>query len=149
MAQTNPAENTPEPSPWTFGLADRLEKALKVGRVSNGSMAAALDVSRNTVTNYTSGRTTPSKLQVKEWAIRTGAPFEWLWDGVDTKKAPTPKGEGRKLPGLDSNQEPIGLQPQHDRAVVSLGDFAASRTSSAAARAAHPAGTGALVSAIR
>lgn len=27
---------------------------------------------------------------------------------TDTKKAPTPEGEGQKLPGLDSNQEPIG-----------------------------------------
>ena len=27
---------------------------------------------------------------------------------VGTEKAPTPEGEGLKLPGLDSNQEPIG-----------------------------------------
>lgn len=77
---------TPPPSPWAFGLADRLDKALKVGKVSNADMADALDVSRNTVTNYTTGRTTPSRLQIKEWAVRTGAPAEWLLTGID----PTP-----------------------------------------------------------
>ena len=73
----------PPQSPWVFGLSDRLDKALKVGNVSNADMAAALDVSRNTISNYTSGRTKPSKLQIKEWAVRTGAPLVWLEHGID------------------------------------------------------------------
>lgn len=82
----NAERTTPQapPSPWSFGLADRLEKALRVSDVSNAEMAAALDVSRNTVGNYTSGRTSPSKLQIKEWAIRTGAPLEWLLTGAES-----------------------------------------------------------------
>lgn len=77
---TGPAE--PTPTPWSFGLSDRLAKALTVAHVSNAEMAQALDVSRNTITNYTSGRTKPSRLQLREWAVRTGAPLEWLETGA-------------------------------------------------------------------
>ena len=89
----NAERTTPQapPSPWAFGLADRLDKALKVSNVSNASMASALDVSRNTVTNYTSGRTVPSRLQIKEWALRTGAPIEWLLTGVEPTPPSDPK----------------------------------------------------------
>lgn len=80
----NAERTTPQApsSPWSFGLADRLDKALKVSNVSSKDMAAALEVSRNTIGNYTSGRTAPSTLQIKEWAMRTGAPLEWLLTGV-------------------------------------------------------------------
>lgn len=77
---TGPVE--PTPTPWSFGLSDRLAKALTVAHVSNAEMAQALDVSRNTITNYTSGRTKPSRLQLREWAVRTGAPLEWLETGT-------------------------------------------------------------------
>lgn len=70
-------------SPWAFTFADRLGKALHVSGVSNQDMADALGVSRATVSNYTSGRTSPSKLQLKEWALKTGAPIEWLLTGGD------------------------------------------------------------------
>lgn len=32
---------------------------------------------------------------------------------ANDEKAPTPKGEGRSLPGLDSNQEPAGFKPSN------------------------------------
>ena len=72
-----------EQSPWTFGRGDRLAKALEVAEVTNAEMATYLEVSANTIGNYTSGRTKPSRLQVKEWAMRTGAPYEWLENGDD------------------------------------------------------------------
>ena len=37
---------------------------------------------------------------------------ELLTVGND-ENAPTPKGEGRSLPGLDSNQEPAGFKPSN------------------------------------
>lgn len=77
-------------SPWSFGLGDRLEKALRVAHVTNLQMADYLGVSPNTVGNYTAGRTRPSRLQIKEWAVRTGAPLRWLEGGED----PEPVGPG-------------------------------------------------------
>ena len=99
-------------SPWAFTFADRLGKALPVSGVSTQSMADALDVTRTTISNYTSGRTSPSKLQLKEWSVRTGAPLEWLLTGNDphdphaanAKKAPTLSGEGHTEP-------PAGIEP--------------------------------------
>lgn len=86
-AQRSYAE--PPQSPWAFGMPDRLEKALKVAKVATSDMADALGVSRNTISNYTSGRTSPSRLQVKEWSVRTGAPLEWLLDGIDPNNPPS------------------------------------------------------------
>ena len=96
MSNTQIAQN---PSPWTFGRHDRLAKAMAVAGLGNAEMADALDVSRNTITNYTSGRTNPSRLQVKEWALKTGAPFEWLWDGVEPTVSQV--GGGTHLHGVD------------------------------------------------
>lgn len=62
-------------------MGDRLDKAMRVAGLTIDDMAVALDVSRGTIGNYRSGRTEPSKLQVKEWAVRTGAPLEWLMTG--------------------------------------------------------------------
>ncbi|MFF7683117.1 helix-turn-helix domain-containing protein [Microbacterium sp. NPDC007973] len=71
-----------ETFPWAFDLGDRLDKALRVAGVSTAEMADTLDVSRNTIGNYTSGRTRPSRLQIREWAARTGAPVQWLETGM-------------------------------------------------------------------
>jgi transcriptional regulator with XRE-family HTH domain len=82
---------------FAFDLGDRLDKAMRVSELSIDDMAEALDVSRNTIGNYRSGRTKPSKLQIKEWAMRTGAPIEWLMHGVEPENAPTPEGEGANV----------------------------------------------------
>lgn len=97
-----------------FGRADRLAKAMRVRGLTNDDMAEALGVSSNTIGNYTSGRTTRiSKLAMKEWAVRTGVPLQWLETGVfpddrpeAQKKAPTPKGGGQSYTPRDSNPEP-------------------------------------------
>lgn len=82
MGKTQLASTPPrEESPWTFNMADRLDKALTVAGVSHAEMAEALDVSRNTIGNYVSGRTKPSKLQLREWSMRTGAPLKWIETG--------------------------------------------------------------------
>ena len=93
-------------SPWSFTFADRLGKALSVSGVSNQEMAEALGVSRTTITNYTSGRTVPSKLQLKEWSLKTGAPLEWLTTGIDQTENPHPHGTGEGL-----SEPPAGLDP--------------------------------------
>lgn len=64
-----------------FGLPDRLGKALKVGNVSSGDMAAYLEVAPNTISNYINGRTPPKKAVVLQWAVKTGVPPKWLETG--------------------------------------------------------------------
>ena len=65
-----------------FGLPDRLHKALVVADVSAAEMSAYLGVSRNTIGNYTSGRTHPKKQTLRLWAMRTGVPLRWLETGA-------------------------------------------------------------------
>jgi transcriptional regulator with XRE-family HTH domain len=71
-----PTTNVPT---WTLG--DRLAKSLDHAGVSVADMAEHLGVSRNTVGNYTSGRTEPRKVVVMAWALRCGVPLEWLTTG--------------------------------------------------------------------
>lgn len=94
-------------SPWAFTFADQLGKALHVSGVSNQAMADALGVSRTTISNYTSGRTAPSKLQLKEWALKTGAPLEWLKTGID----PTENGPHAHHTHEGHTEPPAGLEP--------------------------------------
>lgn len=107
MALTHMKPADPEQSPWSFGLSDRLAKAMSVAGMSNSEMADALDVSRNTITNYTSGRTKPSRLQIREWAVRTGAPLEWL----ETGERPV---NGMKQHGHDAITDMFAWRDQRD-----------------------------------
>jgi transcriptional regulator with XRE-family HTH domain len=66
---------------WTLG--DRLHKSRKAAGVSVEAMAKALGVSRNTVTNWETGRAVPRRGAVIAWAQVTGAPFDWLAEEVD------------------------------------------------------------------
>ena len=73
-----------------FGLADRLAKSLHVAGMTNLDMAKVLEVSPNTVSNYINGNTQPRKLYLREWALKTGVPLEWLKTGIDTTENPHP-----------------------------------------------------------
>ena len=102
---------------FRFTMSDRMAKALAVAGIGTQEMADYLGVSRNTVTNYTSGRTEPKKQTVRLWSLRTGTPIEWIetgeWptDGTDPNKSPsdyksssshpvTPLFTGRSLTGV-------------------------------------------------
>lgn len=65
-----------------FGLADRLAKSLQVSGITTAEIAEAVDCSLRTIGNYTSGRTRPGKLVMREWAARTGVPLQWLETGI-------------------------------------------------------------------
>ena len=66
---------------WT--MADRLRKARESAGLEQRELAADIGVSRNTVHNYERGRVVPRRPVVLAWAIRTGVPVSWLWDGAD------------------------------------------------------------------
>ena len=75
------------PQAFQFTKADRLGKALDAAGISNNEMAEYLGVSRNTISNYISGRTDPKREVMLLWAMRTGAPLAWLetgdWPSID------------------------------------------------------------------
>jgi transcriptional regulator with XRE-family HTH domain len=64
----------------SFTLADRMTKSLRVSHTGVGEIAEYMGVSRATVANWTSGRTSPHKGVLHAWATRTGVPYEWLVD---------------------------------------------------------------------
>ena len=67
---------------WTF--EDRLLKSLRASGVGTSEMAEHLGVSRATITNWTSGRTSPTKGMIRAWAQLTGVPFDWLLTGSES-----------------------------------------------------------------
>ncbi len=95
----------PEERIPTWDLPDRMGKALRVARISSQGMADYLGVSRNTVGNYTNGRTRPDKRTLMLWALRTGVPLEWLRSG--TAETPRPGGDG----GLERARYDSNVQP--------------------------------------
>ena len=79
-----------EDDPLAFDLADRLHKALRLGKCKPGEMRRLLGVSESTMTNYLSGQTTPKAGMLRQWALRCGpvVTFEWLSTGVHPTGAP-------------------------------------------------------------
>lgn len=72
-----------------WDLADRLRKSLRTSGISVGEMAAHLEVSSNTVSNYINGHTTPNAATLRTWALRTDVPFEWVRHGEITDNGPS------------------------------------------------------------
>ncbi|WP_076676454.1 helix-turn-helix transcriptional regulator [Microbacterium sp. ru370.1] len=91
----------------TFDLRHRLVLAREVAEMEQAQVAEALGVSRQTVSNYERGFTQPRRATVLAWAMATGVDTEWLERGTENPRPDNPGG-GSLLPGLDSNQEPIG-----------------------------------------
>lgn len=87
---------------FQFVLHDRLRKALDVSGVSVQDMADACGVSRNTVGNWLSGRTKPSRGALMLWSTVTDAPLDWLETGTVPKMGaapvPDPEIEGARKP---------------------------------------------------
>ncbi len=77
----------------TWTLADRMRKSLDVAGVEVQEMAEYLEVTRGTIGNWINGRNKPQAHVLKLWAMRTGAPLEWLKTG-ETKNPPTRGGGG-------------------------------------------------------
>lgn len=93
-------------------MRHRLALALEVSGVSVAEMAEHLGASTNTVGNYTSGRTNPKRPTLVLWAMKTGAPLEWIMTGIDptdpeAEKAPTSEGGGKESRLRDLNSRPL------------------------------------------
>lgn len=100
-----------------FGRPDRLDKALKVAGLTSIEMAAHLGVSRTTISNYTNGRTEPSRSVLRDWALKTGVPLEWLETGTVTGGPDNP---GESLLS-DSNRRPAAYKAASSRLELKVG----------------------------
>ena len=91
-----------------FTFADRLGKSLVAAGMSSAQMSDHLGVSRNTISNWINGRTTPRRSDLIVWAMRTGVPIEWIETG-ELKNPPRPNGPGGsdgECATRDSNPQP-------------------------------------------
>jgi transcriptional regulator with XRE-family HTH domain len=93
-----------------WDLQDRLAKSLRRSKKSVAQIAADLDVHRNTVSNYLSGRIVPDRRSRIAWAMATGVPPQWL----ETGEMPSDGGGGNdgqrvnSTAGTVSNRYPFG-----------------------------------------
>lgn len=79
---------------FEMDIHDRMRKALRVADVSVQEIADAVGINRNSVSAWLNGRAKPSELQLKKFAMRTGAPLGWLVSGDIKAPAPSPGGGG-------------------------------------------------------
>lgn len=81
-------------------IHDRMRKALRVSDVSVQEVAEAVGINRNAVSAWLNGRSKPNDIQLKKFAMRTGAPIKWLVEGEISESAPNPG--GGKVQGITS-----------------------------------------------
>lgn len=79
-ALTNFPASPPEELEQT--QADRIAKSLKYAGLTHADMAEYLEVHRNTIGGYTTGKSRMLPVIMRLWAQKTGVPYEWLRDGV-------------------------------------------------------------------
>lgn len=75
--------------------ADRITKSLKYAGISHGEMAEFLEVHRNTVGGWCTGKSKMMPVIMKMWAQKTGVPYEWLrygnWPAQEAPVKATPR----------------------------------------------------------
>jgi hypothetical protein len=93
---------------WT--LMDRLTKSRNDFGMSMKEFSAFTDLSMRQIQYAEGGKGKVSDVIVTVYSAKTGVDYWWLKTGLDPNEDPSGAGFGEELPGLDSNQEPIGSQ---------------------------------------
>lgn len=84
---------------WTLGW--RLQRALAHADMTTQTMADELGVTRSTISRWTNDHGAPPRaIYVKQWALRTGVPYEWLAYGTADS---TPPDQGNRTSGWKSD----------------------------------------------
>lgn len=104
-------ESTPDTGlrpEWTLG--DKLRKSRELLGMDQAQFASYSGISRNTVSSYEKGHTTPNRIYLGLWADKTGVDLEWFTEcpGRDSNTWPTP-------------YEAIGSRERHLRLVRPTG----------------------------
>lgn len=84
-----------------FTQGDRLDKALRVSGMSHKDMAEYLEVSRNTISNYTNDKTPVKRHILVAWALKTGVPLEWILTGDAESRRPGGPDGGKNIQSKD------------------------------------------------
>ena len=66
----------------TWTLADRLRKSRQMAGLEQADVAELLGVSRNTISNYETGKSEPTATTFVLWAEATRASLDWLALGI-------------------------------------------------------------------
>lgn len=64
-----------------FQMRHRLQLAREHAGYDRDQLATAMEVSRNSIYNAESGRTTPRKIMLNAWALACGVPVDWIITG--------------------------------------------------------------------
>ena len=64
-----------------FEMRHRLQLARESAGLRRDELAARMEVSRNSIINAETGRTTPRKLMLNAWALACGVPVSWIITG--------------------------------------------------------------------
>jgi len=64
---------------WTLG--ERIRKARDFAGLDQAELAALVDATRTTVSNWETGATSPNQRKVRRVAMVTGVAVDWLRDG--------------------------------------------------------------------
>lgn len=97
---------------WNSVVADNIRAEMARQRWTGRKMAAALGLAPAWVNRRTSGASTLDPNDIKLFADFLNVEIAELFE--TTRKAPTPRGEGRVLPEMDSNHQPAGAEPDED-----------------------------------
>lgn len=73
-----------------FEMRHRLQLAREFAGLDRQQLADRMEISRNSVLNAETGRTTPRKLVLNAWAMACGVPVSWLISGEQPGPGPGP-----------------------------------------------------------
>lgn len=111
MSTINPEGGIPDDP--RLDLGNRLGLSLAWSGVSVTDIAEEIGKSRVTIFNWRRGKGSPSRAELKIWALRTGVSYKWLETGQDfvesgdaTKPA---RARNRRLPKADVLTEVVAL----------------------------------------
>ena len=105
-------------------LGGRLNQTREFSDVTPDQMARALGVSRRTINNWESDRTTPNVHQLILWADVTGWPVVWYFEDLEPKRPPlravdetvTRGSDGQPPPQRDCGTARLPRRPAAHRA---------------------------------
>lgn len=114
MAITSPQQ---VPDDWNAVVAANLRAQLALLGWNQAQLAAALGMTEMWISRRLKGGAKLLPDDIVMFADFFQVPINDLFK---TKKAPTPKGEGQRLPEMDSNHQPADVQPEHIAPVATL-----------------------------
>lgn len=87
-----------------WSVHDRCRKAREDAGLDQAELAARIDVSRATISNYETGYVKAVRpIVLRAWALATAVPFEWLRDGEEVGRPGVEPGS----PGLKGRRSAV------------------------------------------